>query len=87
MKIRFLIEYHTHWGEEVCIHAEQYADSAKSTVRIIPMATEDGQHWLLEMKLPNSTKQLVYRYVIRENDEITREEWHVTERTIQLSDE
>lgn len=85
MKIRFLIEYRTHWGEEVCIRLEQTSDSGKKTVKVLPMKTENGQHWLLEVKLPKTVKSITYYYIIKEEDEVTREEWHLTERTLLLS--
>lgn len=84
MKIRFLIEYITRWGEEVCIHLEQLSESGKKTTKVVPMITDDGQHWILEVKLPKTVQSVSYYYLIKEEDEVTREEWRVTSRTIHL---
>ena len=86
MKIRFLIGYRTQWGENVGIRLSYINQAGKTTSKIVPLQTENGQYWTTEVKLPATAQMLSYSYLIQNEETITREEWSVTTRQLQLQE-
>lgn len=68
MKITFSIEYHTHWGEELFLMLSNDRYSA------LKMYYTPGDIWQVSLDVSGDTRQLRYRYMVKEGDEVTRVE-------------
>lgn len=66
MKITFNIEYHTHWGEELFLMLGNDRYSA------LKMYYTPGDIWAVTLDVSDETRQLRYRYMVKEGGEITR---------------
>ena len=69
MKVRFNIEYRTHWGENLYLN---YSAEGHEAVQV-PMTTTDGVVWSAEPELPDAT--ISYYYHVEENGRQTRREY------------
>ena len=67
MKVRFNIEYRTHWGENLYLN---YSAEGHEPVQV-PMTTTDGVVWSAEPELPDAT--INYYYHVEENGRQTRQ--------------
>ena len=68
MKITFSIQYHTHWGEELFLMLGNDRYSA------LKMYYTPGDVWTVTLDVSNETRQLRYRYMVKEGGEVTRVE-------------
>ena len=68
MKITFSIQYHTHWGEELFLMLGNDRYSA------LKMYYKPGDVWTVTLDVSNETRQLRYRYMVKEGGEVTRVE-------------
>ncbi len=75
MKISFHINYHTQWGENVCILGSIPELGAMEPAMAVPMQYITDGNWLLEMELPDTTQQIEYYYLLRKDNMIIRKEW------------
>ena len=69
MKVKFNIEYRTHWGENLFLN---YSAEGQPAVQV-PMTTTDGVVWSAEPELPDAT--ISYYYHVEENGRQTRREY------------
>ncbi len=69
MKVRFNIEYRTHWGENLYLN---YSAEGHEAVQV-HMTTTDGVVWSAEPELPDAT--ISYYYHVEENGRQTRREY------------
>lgn len=86
MKLRFIIEYGTQWGETVCIGLTYHSNDGTEHSSRLPMTTTDGRHWELETAAIESRHHpfsaFTYYYYIEDADgEVQREEWRQVART------
>lgn len=68
MKITFSIQYHTHWGEELFLMLGNDRYSA------LKMNYMPGDVWIATLDVNSGTRQLRYRYMVKEGGEVTRVE-------------
>ncbi|MBR4381631.1 MAG: 4-alpha-glucanotransferase [Bacteroidaceae bacterium] len=83
MKLKFNIEYRTHWGEEVRVVGNMPELGNDSIEQAVALSTTDGIRWSAEFEVKvSSTKLIKYRYLIARGQEIIREEWHAFPRVL-----
>lgn len=84
MNISLHIKYQTNWGEEirVVIDNQEFASN-----NLIKMNTSDGVNWNVELQNTEWNNTFYYKYIVWKDNQIVREEWSITKRQIQLSDE
>lgn len=75
MKIRFLIAYRTHWGEELCVKLAYGSSASKMSSKEVMMSTTDGYCWSGEVELPKSARRMEYYYQVVNNGQVVRREW------------
>ncbi|MBQ8191102.1 MAG: 4-alpha-glucanotransferase [Bacteroidaceae bacterium] len=75
MKIRFLIAYRTHWGEELKVALSYGSSVSKMTSKEVVMSTTDGYCWSGEVELPKSARRLEYHYQVVNGEQVLRREW------------
>ena len=66
MQVKFSIEYHTRWGESLCLVAQDVK---------YPMQWADGGIWSVTIKNATAAMLKDYTYVLMEDGLITRTEW------------
>jgi 4-alpha-glucanotransferase len=71
--LSFQIDYHTAWGQEVCLCGSipELGDMDES--KALPL-TNEGDLWFTEVAIPKS-REISYYYLIRERDNTVRREW------------
>ncbi|MDF9830285.1 4-alpha-glucanotransferase [Parabacteroides sp. PF5-6] len=80
MKVSFHINFHTVWGQRICIVGSipQLGSWEPALAREMHY-TEDG-NWQLELDIPADTPSLEYRYFLSVNDKQIFEEWERNHR-------
>jgi len=75
MKIRFLINFYTVWGQSVYITGSlpELGAYDRASAKVM-QHTGDG-NWTLELNLPDIPVDFEYRYFIRSGEEFVFEEW------------
>ena len=68
MTITFSIQYKTHWGEEL------YLMLGNDRYSAVKMNYSAGDIWTVSYNVSESTRQLRYRYLVKEAGEVTRME-------------
>ena len=71
--ITFQIDYHTTWGQEVCLSGSLPEMGSFDESKAI-LLTNNGDTWSIELKI-NSTITAEYYYFIRERETTVRREW------------
>ncbi|MCQ2213994.1 MAG: 4-alpha-glucanotransferase [Bacteroidaceae bacterium] len=86
MKLRFSIEYHTQWGEDIRVQITKVMkDGQKKVTKECPLETFDGYIWEGEVTLqPTGIVALEYRYSMYRDDELVWSEWDVAPHRILL---
>lgn len=87
MTITFYIEYRTNWGEEVKITGSLPELGNFTEKEAYTLHTTDGIHWtgLLDISLPEGTPlDIKYNYQIHKEGKVTRKEWDIFTRTLQI---
>lgn len=82
MKVTFNINFHTVWGQKLCIvgSVPELGSWNPSFAREMQY-TGDG-NWRSELDLPPETTTVEYRYFIRANDKLMFEEWEKNHRLV-----
>lgn len=86
MKLRFIIQYGTQWGENLYVAITYTSRDATEKVRRLPMTTDDGWHWVLETSAVESRQHpvetITYYYYVADADGVElRREWTGVPRT------
>lgn len=74
MTIGFHIEYHTTWGERICITGSAKALGGGIESEARELTTFDGKHWHLSVDIP-AGENFNYSYVVTNDHGIIRREW------------
>ncbi|MDE6651674.1 MAG: 4-alpha-glucanotransferase [Paramuribaculum sp.] len=74
MTIGFHIEYHTAWGERICILGSSAALGSNSEENAPEMHTTDGKYWSLSIDV-NPGEEFSYSYFLKNDSGIIRREW------------
>ena len=86
MKLHFSVEYHTEWGQQVCVQITRHCRGGKDIVELIHLDTQDGFVWKGEAFYNNTdTQSFTYLYIIYEGDVVLRREWDLVPRTFNAS--
>lgn len=80
--ISFQIDYHTAWGEQVCLCESIPELGEMDESKALPL-TNEGNLWFAEVTIPQS-RELRYYYFIRERENTVRREWG-TPRTLRVT--
>lgn len=75
MRIFFNIDYQTHWGEQVCLTGDADFFDQFGNSRMLEMQYTRPDKWTVSIELPDDIPTFNYRYAIRENNRIIRDEW------------
>ncbi len=85
MKLKFIIHYHTAWGESLHVSIDFHSQDGNVRHQDLLMQTEDGEEWTLEtsalMSRQHPLSHIVYHYQV-ENGEglVIRREWSMIPR-------
>ncbi len=74
IRIKFNIEYYTHWGQQVCICGSIPELGKGDENKALELSTVDGHNWGAQITL-KKTKAIEYYYFIREGETTVRREW------------
>lgn len=80
MKVTFNINFHTIWGQKLCIVGSIPELGSWDPVFAREMQYTGEGNWQLQLQLPSETKTVEYRYFIRANDKPVFEEWEKNHR-------
>lgn len=80
MKVKFHINYHTSWGEElfICGSIPQLGDSDPTRATALRLASPDT--WELDLELPDTTPAFDYSFVVKAPEKAWRFEWGTPHR-------
>ena len=86
MKLHFSVEYHTEWGQQVCVQITRHRKMGKDLTELVHLDTQDGYIWKGEAFYNNTEAQTFsYHYIIYEGDSVLRSEWNIVPRTFNAS--
>ena len=87
MKIHFVIEYITNWGEELRLQLSQMSADGKGTpVKECQMETFDGRIWECEIALSTAnTIGIEYKYAMYRNGRLVWTEWDVAPHKVSIN--
>ena len=74
MTIGFHIEYHTAWGERICILGSSAALGNNNEENALEMQTVDGKYWYLNVDA-NPGEEFTYSYLLKNDSGVIRREW------------
>ncbi len=75
MKLTFNIEYRTHWGESVYLVASSPVLGGGDADKAIRLTPGDSGAWSLTVELPDDVAPFEYRYIVRNEQGDTKNEW------------
>lgn len=76
MKISFHINFHTIWGQKLCITGSIPELGSLDASSAPGMHYTSNGNWELELELPDDTKPFEYRYFLSTNGQHVFEEWN-----------
>lgn len=86
MKLHFSVEYHTEWGQQVCVQITRHAKNGRDAIELLRLDTQDGLVWRGETYYNNSDiSSFTYLYIIYEGETVLRREWDLVPRTFNAS--
>ena len=75
MKITLNINYHTNWGEYLCVCGSVH-ELGSNDIRNAKKLDHDGLgNWTLSIELPETAASFTYRYFVKNGSEVVREEY------------
>lgn len=80
MKVTFNINFHTIWGQKLCIVGSIPELGLWNPSFAREMQYVGDGNWLLQIEVPSDIKAFEYRYFIRANDKQLFEEWEKNHR-------
>lgn len=80
MKITFNINFHTVWGQKLCVVGSVPELGSWEPVLAKEMCYSGDGNWRLELELQSDVRQLEYRYFLCINDNRIFEEWEKNHR-------
>lgn len=82
MKVTFNINFHTVWGQKLCVVGSIPELGSWEPALAKEMSYKGDGNWQLELEVTSPVKDIEYRYFLSVNDRQIFEEW---ERTIRYS--
>lgn len=87
MKLRFTIDYHTQWGENLFVSIRYIDSDGVAKSGLLPMDTADGELWVMETAALESRKRKLcafeYAYEVRDGSQrLLRREWDGIKRVV-----
>lgn len=82
MKVSFHINFHTVWGQKICIVGSIPQLGSWEPALAREMHYVDNGNWQLELDIPSETKSIEYRYFLSVNDKQIFEEWEKNHRIV-----
>lgn len=82
MKLKFIIDYQTVYGEEVAINL---LDAENHVCQHVVMKTTSGKEWKCDINVDDNCFQLCYYYSVKRGGITVRHEWLVVPHTINLT--
>lgn len=87
MKLRFTIDYHTLWGENLFVSIKYIDCEGAAKSSLLPMSTTDGELWVAETAAIESRKRkfcfFEYAYEVRDDSrQLLRREWDGIKRVV-----
>lgn len=83
--INFYLEYHTTWGENLCLHVREYCRQELITDQVLTMTTPNGVLWNYTLFNSSRATHILYYYMVKNGNEVVREEWHNEWRMVELA--
>ena len=88
MNFHFELDYHTNWGERVCVELKLHQRGKRTITRLFDLDTQDGCYWsgdavLMEKNIDSFT----YQYLICAGEKVVRREWNGVERNFPADDQ
>lgn len=80
MKVTFHINFHTVWGQKICIVGSIPQLGSWEPALAREMHYTDNGNWQLELDVPSETTHIEYRYFLSVNDKQIFEEWKKNHR-------
>lgn len=75
MKVTFNINFHTVWGQKLCVVGSIPELGSWEPALAKEMNYSGDGNWKLELDLPSDVKDIEYRYFLSVNDKQIFEEW------------
>ena len=80
MKVTFNINFHTVWGQKLCVVGSIPELGSWEPALAKEMNYSGDGNWKLELDLPPDIKDIEYRYFLSVNDKQIFEEWEKNHR-------
>lgn len=80
MKVTFNINFHTVWGQKLCVVGSIPGLGSWNPSFAKEMHYTGEGNWQLQLEVPSNIKAFEYRYFIRANDKLLFEEWEKNHR-------
>ena len=85
MKLKFFINYHAEWGQQLCVVLRYVSRDGTQRQQQLPMQTDDGQLWTVETAAVESRQHpiesICYHYQVEDGEErVLRQEWTLVPR-------
>lgn len=85
MKLKFSVNYHTQWGENLVVVIQYHHSDHRITTHQLVMQTDDGEYWTCETAVMESrqrhVKSFCYHYQLQNaQGEVLRKEWTLVPR-------
>jgi len=75
MKLLFRIDYRANWGESLYLCGDTALLGNGDTSRALRLEVDGDRLWHAEVELPDSVAAFPYRYIIKNEQGDTRQEW------------
>ena len=82
MKVTFNINFHTVWGQKLCVVGSIPELGSWEPALAKEMNYSGDGNWKLELDLPPDIKDIEYRYFLSVNDKQIFEEWEKNHRIV-----
>lgn len=75
MKLTLNINYRTNWGESVYVFGSPRCLGGGDPAKAVRLELIGGEHWTIDLELPDSTLKFEYSYVVRHENGSEKKEW------------
>jgi 4-alpha-glucanotransferase len=69
MKVSFKVNYFTQWGQNLCVCGSSEELGKNNTTEAFPLQHTSGGNWEGEVKFAGKTRQIEYKYLIKNGSE------------------
>lgn len=82
MKVTFHINFHTVWGQKICLVGSIPQLGSWETALAREMYYKGNGDWEFQLDVPSETPAIEYRYFLSVNDKIVFEEWEMNHHAV-----